>query len=140
MRDPAILVPVYTLAAWTMTVLVLIAGRRIGSGLPPKEFALGESAKVPDEVSLPNRNYMNLLELPVLFYVICILGYLTQPTSALVLPLAWAYVGLRIAHSVIHLAYNNVMHRFLAFGLSNGALIALWVVVGLAVFGAPARV
>jgi hypothetical protein len=114
---------------------MLIAARRLTPGLSPKDFELGESSKVPPKVSLPNRNYMNLLELPVLFYVICIIQFVAQPASPYALSLAWAYVSLRIVHSLVHITYNNVMHRFVVFGLSNFALIALWVSVGLALFG-----
>ncbi|HMW17775.1 MAG TPA: MAPEG family protein [Accumulibacter sp.] len=90
---------------------------------------MGESPNVPEAVSLPNRNYMNLLELPLLFYVICVIAYTAQTSSVLLLPLAWSYVSLRLVHSIIHIAYNDVFHRFLAFALSNGVLIALWFVV-----------
>jgi len=41
--------------------------------------------------------------------------------------LAWGYVALRIAHSAIHLTYNNVFHRLSAFAASNVLLVALWV-------------
>lgn len=136
MRDPAILIPVCLLAAWTGLMLVLVAARRIASGLSPKEFALGESSLVPGPVSLINRNYMNLLELPVLFYVACVLAYVAPVTVTHAAAWAWAYVVLRIVHSLIHITYNRVMHRFFAFGLSNVALIGLWVVVLTAVFGA----
>ena len=74
---------------------------------------------------------MNLLELPLLFYVICVIAYTAQTSSVLLLPLAWSYVSLRLVHSIIHIAYNDVFHRFLAFALSNGVLIALWFVVGI---------
>lgn len=134
MRDFTILAPIFALAAWTTAILVLTAARRLMSGVSPKEFALGESQKVPSAVSLPNRNYMNLLELPVLFYIICILAFVTQTASGIVIQLAWAYVALRVVHSLIHVTYNAVLHRFVAFALSNGVLVALWVVVGSAIF------
>ena len=55
------------------------------------DFRYGESARVPGEVSIPNRNYMNLLELPVLFYAICVINYIASPTvSALTLLIAIA--------------------------------------------------
>lgn len=136
MQDPSILMPVFALAAWTGAILILVASRRLTAGLSPREFALGESAKVPGAVSLPNRNYMNLLELPVLFYVICVVAYVSPVASAATLPLAWAYVVLRVVHSLIHITYNKVLHRFLAFGFSNFALIGLWIVVGTGLFGA----
>ena len=41
------------------------------------DFKYGESANVPGDVSIPNRNYMNLLEMPVLFYVICLMIYVS---------------------------------------------------------------
>ncbi len=39
---------------------------------------------------------------------------------------AWAFVMLRIAHSVIHCTYNNVMHRFPVFMVGFAGLVALW--------------
>lgn len=135
MHHPAVLAPVFALAAWTGLILLLIAVRRLTAGLSPREFALGESPKVPASVSLPNRNYMNLLELPVLFYVVCLVAYAADRASTSVLALAWTYVALRVVHSVIHVTYNQVLHRFVAFVLSNCVLIALWVVVGVALSG-----
>lgn len=126
----AILFPLFALSGWTFLILVLIAYRRIGAGLAgrvkPADFRFGESACVPPEVCLPNRNYMNLLELPVLFYVVGLIGFVTGQPSALQLGLAWAYVGLRVVHSLIHLSYNDVYHRLAAFALSNFVLLALW--------------
>jgi hypothetical protein len=45
--------------------------------------------------------------------------------------MAWAYVSLRIVHSLIHLSYNRVIHRLSVFALSNAALVSLWVLAGL---------
>ena len=45
--------------------------------------------------------------------------------------LAWAYVALRVVHSLIHLSYNHVYHRLAAFVVSNGVLAALWALAGL---------
>ena len=50
----------------------------------------------------------------------------TATVDALALTLAWLYVAGRVAHSVVHLTYNNVLHRLTAFGASNLALLALW--------------
>ena len=131
----SILYPLFALSGWTLLILVLIAYRRIGAGLAgrvkPADFRFGESAAVPPEVCLPNRNYMNLLELPVLFYVVCLLIYVAGQQSPWLPGLAWAYVALRVAHSLIHLSYNDVYHRLAAFAASNGVLIALWVLAGL---------
>jgi hypothetical protein len=132
--NPAILAPVFALAGWTFLVLLLIGVTRVGASLRgaihTDDFRLGESARVPEWVRLPNRNYMNLLELPVLFYVVCLLLYVSGPASASTLPLAWTYVALRMVHTVIHLTYNHVLHRFAAFALSNVTLLVLWGLTG----------
>ena len=50
------------------------------------DFKYGESPNVPGWVSIPNRAYMNLLEMPVLFYVICLLLFLLGTASILARP------------------------------------------------------
>ena len=136
----AILWPVFALAAWTVCVLLLVATKRVLAGVSgrvhPREYALGESQNVPAEVSLANRNYMNLLELPVLFYVVCVVAYMTNAGAKHLVPLAWAYVALRVAHSLVHVTYNRVMHRFAAFAASNFVLVTMWVLVALALANA----
>jgi hypothetical protein len=135
MRNPAILYPMFALAAWTLIVLLLIPIVRARSArrreIAIDDFKYGESPAVPPSVSIPNRNYMNLLELPMLFYVVCILLYVTAGASTATIALAWAFVVLRIAHSLIHLSYNRVVHRLAAFSASNVVLVVLWVSAGL---------
>jgi len=127
MNQTLMLYPMLALVGWTMTVLAMVGGRRLTSRLHPREFALGESAAVPAVVSLPNRNFMNLLEVPVLFYVVSLTYYVTQQANGTALALAWAFVVLRFVHSAVHLSYNNVMHRLGFFATGNFVLIALWV-------------
>ena len=134
MRSIDILCPVFTLAAWTFLVLLLIPFVRVRSvrrrEIGPNDFKYGESQAVPPSVSIPNRNYMNLLELPMLFYVVCVILYVTAGASRVAIFVAWAYVALRVVHSLIHLTYNHVLHRLSAFTLSNAALVSLWVIAG----------
>ena len=134
-----ILYPVFALAAWTGIVLLLIPVVRVRSALAREivanDFKYGESATVPSHVSIPNRNYMNLLEIPMLFYVVCLLLHLIGGGSSLAAGLAWTYVALRVVHSLIHPSYNDVIHRLTAFGLSNVALVCLWVLAGLRLAG-----
>jgi hypothetical protein len=126
-----ILMPICVLAIWTFIVLTFIPYKRISATLAKrahiKDFRYGESANVPGDVSLWNRDYMNLLELPVLFYVICLALYVTRRVDALHVQLAWGFVAARLAHSLIHLLYNNILHRFLAFGAATLLLLAMWV-------------
>lgn len=131
----AILYPIFALAAWTFGVLSVLPVVRIRAArrgeVRASDFRLGESAAVPESVRLPNRNYMNLLELPVLFYVVCLMLYMVRGVTPTALVLAWIYVALRVLHSMIHLGYNNVLHRLAAFAVSNVVLIVLWVVAAM---------
>jgi hypothetical protein len=138
MHNIAILYPIFALALWTSLVLAQIPIARFRAAFKHEinadDFKYGESSSVPAHVSLPNRNYMNLLEIPVLFYVVCLLIYVTGGASPTMVIVAWAYVALRVLHSAIHLSYNRVIHRLIAFAASNCVLIALWVLAAWKVF------
>ena len=129
--DPlAILKPTLALGLWTLLIFFLIPMRRMqavrAGTLTIDDFKLGESARVPEHVALPNRNAMNLLQLPVLFYAASVILFTTAQADAAFVGLAWAYVVLRVAHSLVHVTYNNVRHRLLPFGISNLVLLAIW--------------
>ncbi|HLZ76217.1 MAPEG family protein [Phenylobacterium sp.] len=132
MDQRLIFTPMGSLAFLTFGVLLLIPLRRFRAGaageIVSDDFKFGESANVPGHVAIPNRNYMNLLELPMLFYVGSLMFYVTSKVDGLVLGIAWLYVGLRIVHSIIHLTYNKVMHRLAPFALSNVVLMAYWLI------------
>lgn len=119
------------LALLTFIVLLFVPIRRFRAAFAgkvgPEDFKYGESGRVPSDVSIPNRNYMNLTELPVLFYAICLMFYVTGRTDQTTVWLAWAYVAARAAHSLVHMTYNNVFHRLTVFVISNLFVIALWV-------------
>jgi hypothetical protein len=121
----------FCLALWTFIVLLLIPVARFRAGrrreVVVDDFRYGESARVPPAVSLPNRNYMNLLEMPILFYAISIVAYVAEIRSPAMLVLAWSYVALRVLHSLIHLTYNKVFHRLAVFAASNTVLAVLWI-------------
>jgi hypothetical protein len=131
MRQDLIFAPMGALALLTFIVLSLIPLRRFRAAfkghVTVEDFRFGESAAVPGEVSIPNRNYMNLLEFPMLFYVVGLMYFVSGRVTATVMAVAWAFVVLRAAHSLVHVTYNNVMHRLVLFALSNFVLIGLWV-------------
>lgn len=131
MAQELIFLPMGALALLTFLVLGFVPARRFAAvragHVTGEDFRFGESAKVPGDVSIANRNYMNLLELPMLFYVAGLMYYVAGRVDGTVLAVAWAYVGLRALHSAIHLTYNNVIHRLSVFALSNVVLMAFWV-------------
>jgi hypothetical protein len=130
MPQDQIFYPMGALALLTFVVLALIPIRRFRAGyagqIVADDFKYGESKNVPPEVTIPNRAYMNLLELPMLFYVLCLMLFVSGRVDQIFLYMAWGYVALRAIHSLIHVTYNGVAHRLKAFALSNFLLIAIW--------------
>ena len=131
MRAEAIFAPVSVLALWTGVVLLVTGYRRIGAvrrrRVSARAFQFGESAEVPAHVAVANRNLMNLLEMPLLFYVVAVAFYVTHHAGGGAVRLAWVYVALRVLHSCEHLTTNHVIRRLVLFAASNIVLIALWI-------------
>ena len=131
MSQELIFAPVGAMALLTFLVLGFIPARRFravfAGEVAADDFKLGESARVPPHVVVANRNFMNLLELPILFYVVCLMYFVAGRVDQTALAVAWAYVAVRAIHSVIHLTYNKVVHRLIAYAVSNFVLAALWI-------------
>lgn len=83
-------------------------------------------ALIPGDESAPSNNLKNLFELPVIFYAICLYLTVTLQVDSVYVNCAWAFLALRVVHSLIHCSYNRVAHRFAVYMLSS---IALWVMV-----------
>ena len=127
------LAPAAVLVLWTLIVLLWIIPSRFGaiakvekSKLPRKEGVRGQDLEgvIPDKANWPAHNHTHLHEQPTLFYAVVIMLTIVGP-SALDVTLAWAYVGIRIVHSVWQNLVNKVPVRFVLFILSSFVLIAL---------------
>jgi len=131
MPQDLIFAPMGAMALLTFAILGFLPVRRFRSvfagEVGPDDFKLGESPRVPPHVVVANRNFMNLLELPILFYVVCLMYFVAGRVAPLPLGIAWAYVAARAVHSLIHMSYNRVTHRLIAYAVSNVILAALWV-------------
>jgi hypothetical protein len=80
---------------------------------------------LPEWVNRPSNNFRNLFELPVLFYVLCLAATVFGAVDFAALVLAWHYVALRVAHSVIHITVNHVPLRFSLYVLSSLVLLVI---------------
>jgi hypothetical protein len=80
----------------------------------------------PESIRAITRHFINLFEMPVLFYVGVIMIYITQQVSYVLVGLAWAYVAIRLVHSAIHLGSNDVNLRFFAYFASAVVLLVMW--------------
>jgi hypothetical protein len=141
-----ILAPVIALAAWTMIMWLWMYVTRIpamnrakidginmvgstGRGLRDDLVAKGEV-----KVSWVADNYNHLHEAPTVFYAVALTLAMVEQGDGLNLALAWAYVVLRILHSIIQVSSNRVIIRFGLFVLSTLALMALVLHAAMAVF------
>lgn len=134
MKPTAIFLPALALMLWTLLVLVQVPIRRFTAyfrrRVRAQDFALGESANVPADVTLPNRIFMNLVEVPVLFYALVGIAFATHQVDAISVGMAWLYVALRLIHSLIYFTYNHVVHRFAVFAISNLVVLAMIAYLG----------
>ncbi|MAX67129.1 MAG: MAPEG family protein [Bacteriovoracaceae bacterium] len=74
-----------------------------------------------------NRNYTNLFEMPILFFVVSLLFLVQKQVNEFVVFCAYFYVALRWGHTFIHLGSNKVKKRFLFFVASLLILLVMWI-------------
>lgn len=112
----------FMIAATGISRLISVRRRQVH----PRYYVLMSGDTPPDYVQKIGRNMANLLEVPVLFYLLAVLVILFQINSELLVDLAWLYVALRLIHSIIHISYNNVPLRLIVFVLSVVTLMIMW--------------
>ncbi|TAD74967.1 MAG: MAPEG family protein [Sphingomonadales bacterium] len=128
-----ILQPVVALLAWTMIMWVWMYATRIPAmlkaGIDAKGMvgSTGASlrAQLPDNVSWKADNYNHLHEAPTVFYAVAIVLAIIGQGDGMNTLIAWAYVVLRVAHSIVQATVNRVALRFALFALSTLALMVL---------------
>lgn len=131
MKQSAIFWPMTVQVLLTLAVAIRMYHTRIAElrtrRIRPQELATSRGAASLENVAAAD-NFRNLFELPVLFFAVCPVLYITNEVTPLQLTLAWAFVFSRIAHSLIHITYNRVMHRFRVFVLGMLSVFSMWVV------------
>jgi hypothetical protein len=138
--DPgAILGPFLGMMLLTAIVWAYMYTRRLtyikANRIPPQELTTPEKAAnlLPETVALPANNLRNLLELPVLFYALCLYLFVTNSADSLHVVSAWVFVAFRAAHSIIHCTVNIVVLRFLSY---FAAALVLWFMLARALLAA----
>jgi hypothetical protein len=139
MRSP-ILAPVILLVLWTFVMCIWLYATRIPALKkhnitydplrPSEEF----HRQLPADVRWKADNYDNLLEQPTIFYAVALTLAFLNAGSGTNAGLAWAYVALRIAHSLVQALINKVMIRFALFATASMVLLimtfrAAWIIV-----------
>jgi hypothetical protein len=136
----ALLAPMMALVLWTFVMWVWMYATRIPAirrgriTLAPDQTKEAFNAQIPAEVRWKTDNYNHLLEQPVLFYAVVLALCLLGTNGGLELALAWAYVALRVIHSLVQATANIILLRFSVFALSSLVLLALAVRAAFMVF------
>ncbi len=127
-----ILAPAAVLVVWSIIMLFWMAGVRLpalkkaGIDLGARPGGRGQDleGQVEPRINWPAHNYSHLMEQPTVFYPTVVILAMMGP-GALDIALAWAYVALRIVHSIWQATVNTVPVRFLLFIVSTTALLVL---------------
>lgn len=130
MHSP-ILAPIVALVAWTMVMWVWMYATRIPAirqmrmRLDPNAPRGEQMATLPPQVRWKADNYNHLFEQPTIFYATALVLALLEKGAGINLALAWAYVALRVAHSLVQSLGNVIIVRFAVFSVSSLVLIVL---------------
>ena len=127
---PVLAMVVLTIAVWLRMFFTRV-GEMKRERISMQSVALSAQAASRFVDTRAADNFRNLFELPVLFYLAVVVAVLTGQVTPVTLTLAWAFVVMRIVHSVIQCSYNKVMHRFRAYFAGGVALWALWIVLAI---------
>lgn len=130
MSDP-IWLPCAAMVALTAIVWVKLYVDRLlemrAKGIDPQEFASVHAVAGRLELTRAADNFRNLFEVPVLFYVLCLALATNGGSTPGFVAAAWGYAFLRALHSLIHVTYNRVVHRFLVYVASTLLLFGMWI-------------
>ena len=122
--------PVIALLAWTLLVWGWMYATRIpamGKANIDADYAKhpGSLNGLPSKVRAVADNYNHLHEQPTVFYALAFYTQLAGTADSLNVNLAWAYVLLRVVHSLVQNTSNKVVIRFPVFALSSLVLIVI---------------
>lgn len=127
------LAPAAVLVLWSLVMLVWTAATRFpamaklgidANSTPPGGRGQNLEGVLPDQVNWKAHNYAHLMEQPTIFYPTVVILALTGASPTAV-TLAWAYVALRIVHSLWQATVNRIPVRFSLFLLSTICLFWL---------------
>lgn len=130
MSAEMILLPLFVEVILTFALLFWLAplrARDFRSGLREEDIALRQPNWSKPALQV-QYSFSNQFELPVLFYVLTILAYVTHHAGTLFVVLAWVFVIFRVLQAYVHVTNNKVRLRGAFFGVSALALAIMWIV------------
>ncbi|PXA86262.1 hypothetical protein DMC25_14340 [Caulobacter sp. D4A] len=122
--------PVLALVSWSLLMWVWMYAQRLPAmgkaGIKPQDARFpGSLTGLPDAARQAADNYNHLMEQPTIFYAAALAIAVAGHADGASVGLAWAYVALRVLHSLIQASINIVLARFAVFSLSTIVLGAM---------------
>ena len=144
MTQATIFQPIVALIVWTWVMWLWMYATRLPAiakapTLDTKTWVGGTARQLDD--ALPPRvqwvahNYNHLFEQPVLFYALALTIAFLGHGHGVNTKIAWAYVGIRVIHSLFQALVNRVVVRFVLFLLGSLCLMSLTVHATFYAFG-----
>jgi len=133
MEISPILGPAAVLVLWSLVVLLWMTSTRfpafakagINVANTPRGARYADvEQNMPAKVNWVSHNYTHLMEQPTIFYAAVVILALAGDGSGINAAMAWAYVGIRIVHSIWQATVNIISVRITLFTLST---LCLWV-------------
>ena len=123
MDQLSLLTPVLILILWTFIIFLIMAFGRVRFMNNPQDAAHSKDYKdqLPAWVNRTSDNYNHLFEQPVAFYAVTLSIALINNFDELMVQFAWAFVLIRILHSIVQITINIILIRFFLF--ASGWLI-----------------
>ena len=126
--QPVVALLIWSLVMWLWMLLTRIPAMMLQKvvldpNVPPKDL----TRDLPARVRWKADNYNHLMEAPTLFYAAALVLALTPSPLGPALGAAWAYVLLRVLHSLVQALVNHIPTRLFLFVLSTVALaVVVW--------------
>lgn len=135
MTQEWIFMPLLIMVLLTFSVGIRMLNLRVRAvqeeGVNPHHFLLNRGAKLPTKLVQVEQHYQNLFELPMLFYLLAVILFITQQVTIWQFGLACGFVVFRLWHSWIHLGNNRLLARRNAFLASAFLLATSWLTLAI---------
>jgi hypothetical protein len=126
-----VLLPVIVQVALTFALLTWMATVRTASikrgEIKIRDIALRQPAWSAQATQISNC-YDSQFQIPLLFYVLVILAWITRQADLIFVVMAWIFVLSRFAHAYIHTTSNHVPTRFNFFAVGVIVLLIMWII------------
>lgn len=128
--------PMFAMVLLTFGVALVSYRERVKAvkqGMTARHFKTYSEGTAPEAMVKADRHFVNLFEMPVLFYAGCIVAMIVPLVGLPVLATAWFFVAARLAHAYLHIGPNKLLPRMSVFMVSCLAVLVLWIQIVIAI-------